>query len=159
MDTLVSRIPSRIVSKIKFGATDDECWIWTGVCTKDGYGRITIDGKQKSAHRVVYELTVGPIPEGLELDHLCMVTGCVSPFHLEPVTRSVNMSRARKARAWPKGFEKKELPRYVYRTSYGNRFFSQIRSRGKLHYLGTFGTPEEASEVAEATKNYLRDMD
>ena len=64
------------------------CWNWTGP-TVGPYGKRS----GKLAHRVVFELLVGDIPEGLELDHLCRNTLCVNPDHLEPVTRAENMRR------------------------------------------------------------------
>ena len=72
------------------------CWLWTGPVTGGGYGQISIgrriDGF-RPAHRVSYELHVGPIPAGLDLDHLCRVKICVNPAHLEPVTRRENLMR------------------------------------------------------------------
>lgn len=70
------------------------CWVWTGAgLTSRGYGLFWKDGKVQSAHRVVYELLVGEIPEGLTLDHLCRNRACVNPQHLEPVTQKVNTLR------------------------------------------------------------------
>ena len=69
------------------------CWLWTSEINK-GYGRLTINAKHVLAHRFAYELLIGPIPDGLELDHLCRVRHCVNPEHLEPVTTSVNVQRA-----------------------------------------------------------------
>lgn len=75
------------------------CWIWTWHKRGGGrYGFHTLGKRQFSAYRVAYELIVGPIPEGLELDHLCRVTECVNPAHLEPVPRDENMRRALDAR-------------------------------------------------------------
>lgn len=72
----------------------DECWLWTAYKRPAGYGTIgTNRGGHKQAHRVAYEMLVRPIPEGLELDHLCRVTSCVNPAHLEPVTRAENRRR------------------------------------------------------------------
>lgn len=70
-----------------------ECWEWTGTRDHDGYGRIQTGGKILRAHRVVYELYVGQIPESLVLDHLCRNHGCVNPEHLEPVTQRENILR------------------------------------------------------------------
>src|SRR6185369_14504566 len=65
----------------------DDCWPWLGVRDSDGYGMVRWkeDGRlfQRGAHRVAYDLLVGPIPDGLELDHLCRNRLCVDPEHLE----------------------------------------------------------------------------
>ncbi|MFI1562215.1 HNH endonuclease [Streptomyces sp. NPDC020490] len=69
------------------------CWVWTGSVESKGYGAPTINGAKRPAHRVAYEDLVGPIPEGLHLDHLCRVRRCVNPEHLEPVTSRENALR------------------------------------------------------------------
>lgn len=69
-----------------------DCWLWTG-SLGSGYGRIFVDGKTEPAHRITYEHFVGPVPDGLELDHLCRNTRCVNPSHLEPVTHAENIRR------------------------------------------------------------------
>jgi hypothetical protein len=71
----------------------DTCWLWTGAITGAGYGHLYIDYKDVYAHRLAYEFLVGPIPEGLVLDHLCRVHNCVRPDHLEPVTDKENLAR------------------------------------------------------------------
>jgi|SRR5687767_5564199 len=70
------------------------CWIWTATLNPDGYGRIRVGKRTVFAHRAMYELQVGPIPAGLQLDHLCRVRECVNPEHLEPVTNRENSRRA-----------------------------------------------------------------
>lgn len=70
------------------------CWIWQGTLDDHGYGRIWHQGRWCLVHRLSYELRVGPIPEGLEIDHLCRIPACSNPGHLEPVTHAVNMSRS-----------------------------------------------------------------
>lgn len=72
----------------------DNCWLWTGVITRGDYGQIWVVDRMRPAHRVAYELVVGPIPEGLTLDHLCRVPRCVNPAHLEPVTSGENSRRS-----------------------------------------------------------------
>jgi hypothetical protein len=76
------------------------CWLWTGTVAPNGYGRISMGSKYPGAHRVAYELLVGPIPVGTELDHLCRVRLCVKvvadeqgPAHLEAVTHAENIRR------------------------------------------------------------------
>ncbi|HEY8766071.1 MAG TPA: HNH endonuclease signature motif containing protein [Dehalococcoidia bacterium] len=77
------------------------CWPWTGVIHPLGYGHVNIPGTRnpQMAHRASYEFFVGPIPDGLELDHLCRNRGCVNPSHLEPVTHLENVRRGAAARA------------------------------------------------------------
>jgi hypothetical protein len=69
------------------------CWYWLGSFFRDGYGRFKHGGRDDVAHRVSYELAKGPIPDWLELDHLCRNRGCVNPAHLEAVTGRVNVLR------------------------------------------------------------------
>ena len=85
------RLPSRFWAKVDVDAAG--CWSWSAYCHPDGYGRYKLDGKGHYAHRVSYEALVGPIPDGLDLDHLCRQRSCVNPTHLEPVTRRENTRR------------------------------------------------------------------
>lgn len=68
------------------------CWIWKGrACRGQGYA----SAKHRRAHVIYYELRFGPVPPGLELDHLCEQKRCVNPDHLEPVTHAENVRRGR----------------------------------------------------------------
>ena len=81
----------RLSTKIQ--VADDGCLEWTGYL-RSGYGIFRgVGGKNQTAHRVVWELFVGPIPEGMDLDHLCRNRACCNPDHLEPVTRLENLRR------------------------------------------------------------------
>lgn len=70
------------------------CWLWKGQLDAGGYGHLRFRGRFVKAHALAFELTSGPIPDGLELDHLCKVRNCVNPDHLEPVTHEENCRRA-----------------------------------------------------------------
>ena len=76
------------------GEPNSGCWLWTGYVHKTGYGSYTLKGKTRLAHRFSYEMYVGDIPEGHDLDHLCRVRCCVNPDHLEPVSRRENLERS-----------------------------------------------------------------
>lgn len=69
------------------------CWSWQNCINSKGYACVGVNGKVQLAHRVSYELLVGPIPAGLQIDHLCQNKKCINPEHLEPVTDKVNKSR------------------------------------------------------------------
>lgn len=70
-----------------------DCWEWTGNIKDNGYGYFSLGGRKQVVHRVVWESLVGPIPEGLDLDHLCRNRSCVNPDHCQPVTRAENLRR------------------------------------------------------------------
>lgn len=70
------------------------CWRWTGRHTTLGYGQLHVGGRDYLAHRLMYERDRGPIPSGLELDHLCRVRDCVNPAHLEAVSHAENIRRS-----------------------------------------------------------------
>lgn len=74
-------------------APSNACWIWRGAANQRGYGNVGREGRTYLAHRVAYELTYGPVPAGMDIDHLCRTTSCVNPEHLEPVTFLANMRR------------------------------------------------------------------
>lgn len=73
----------------------DDCWEWYGALNDAGYGMVYSNKTRRPqrVHRLMYEFLVGPIPDGLTLDHLCRNRKCVRPAHLEPVTRGENIRR------------------------------------------------------------------
>lgn len=71
---------------------ENGCMPWLGSLDRDGYGRLSVG--RKLAHRAVYSMLVGPIPTGLQIDHLCRNRKCCNPSHLEPVTAAENTRRA-----------------------------------------------------------------
>lgn len=101
-----------IVRLARFTASGsaEECWPWLGAVNWKGYGHSFRDGKQMQAHRVMYEETIGPIREGMTLDHVCHTKdrscpggnicrhrSCVNPFHMDQVSAAVNTSRGLRA--------------------------------------------------------------
>jgi len=88
--------PDRLLAKVRIDP-DSECWVWTGALMPNGYGAFTvkIDGKWKRCypHRISYEIHIGEIPKGLDIDHLCRNRACINPAHLEPVSRRENLAR------------------------------------------------------------------
>jgi hypothetical protein len=85
--------PDRFWAKVDKSAPNG-CWEWTGARTSVGYGHVWNGERFQQAHRAAYELEVGPIPEGLQVDHLCFNIICVNPVHLEPVTAEENNRRS-----------------------------------------------------------------
>lgn len=86
-------LAARMGDKVDYNA-DGGCWEWTGAKNALGYGRVRSEtGDGVYAHRAMFELVVGPIPAGLNLDHLCRNTRCVNPDHLEPVSQRENVLR------------------------------------------------------------------
>ena len=85
-------------SRVDRSAGSDACWPWTGAISSAGYGVVKLGGRRDSpillAHRVAFTLDRGPVPHGLQLDHLCRNRACCNPAHLEPVTPKVNTQRA-----------------------------------------------------------------
>lgn len=87
--------------EIRFWANVEKtgtCWIWKGNAFQStGYGKIVIEKKHLLTHRLAYELLIGPIPEGKEIDHLCRIRLCCNPLHLEAVTHRENVVRGNSA--------------------------------------------------------------
>lgn len=96
-----ANLRERFEQKFTRSPEPDGCWPWHGGKTSRGYGQIRPEGKrgpQVYAHRLSYEFYVGPIPDGLQLDHGCRNPPCVNPDHLEPVTNRENTLRGLKGR-------------------------------------------------------------
>jgi hypothetical protein len=92
----VDALPARFLAKVQ--VDDNGCWRWTASRTPAGYGRIGRGRRGEGwtiAHRFAYEHVFGPVPDGLELDHLCRVRHCANPWHVEPVTHAENVARGR----------------------------------------------------------------
>jgi hypothetical protein len=87
----VSNVIERIEAKL---IKDGACFVFTGAKQSRGYGSIGINGKKTAlVHRVIYEHYIGPIPDGLTIDHLCRNRLCCNPEHLEAVSNKTNILR------------------------------------------------------------------
>src|SRR5258706_11387542 len=83
----------RFWTKVDRSAGTEGCWPWLAYKKPEGYGHFRIGRDIKLVHRISYEMLIGAIPEGLQLDHLCRIRSCVNPLHLEPVTNKENVLR------------------------------------------------------------------
>ena len=90
---MTNELPERILNSISVNENTG-CWEWTGTLDQCGYGRdVRWGGHRERAHRILYRIFVGDIPEGAQLDHLCRVRHCVNPEHLEAVSQQENIRR------------------------------------------------------------------
>lgn len=111
------------------------CWLWTAATNGHGYGIFHLDGRLVKPHRFAYELLAGPIPAGLQLDHLCRVRLCLNTAHLEPVTNQENIRRGesgvrqREKTHCPQGHPYAAGNIYRYRGKRNCRACSRVRCR------------------------------
>lgn len=97
---MIRELPERFWDKVQ-AEPNSGCWLWVGAFS-NGYGSFSLGGRtgrRYGAHRVAYEFLVGPIPAGLQIDHLCRVRNCVNPDHMEPVTSRENTRRGEAGKA------------------------------------------------------------
>lgn len=116
-------------------AADSGCILWTGAMHYKGYGLYGAE----YAHRVSYQICMGPIPNGMQIDHLCHNRACVNPYHMRVCTLRQNhlnsLMHSRNTNGF-KGIVKNH-----------NRWMARIQINGKQTYLGTFDTKEQAHEA------------
>lgn len=122
-----------------------DCWMWLASKYPSGYGAFWTD-RCHAAHRIAYEYSVGPIPDGLFLDHTCRNRGCVNPAHLRVVTNQQNMQNRGGAQKNSKGGVRgvswnKSKRKWEVRVEHGDEV-----------YYRTFRTIEEAEAAAIAKR-------
>ncbi len=153
------RLPERFWAKVRI--LDNGCWEWTGAGNSGGYGHMLVDGRMRYVHRLIYQRCIGPIPEGLTIDHLCRTRPCVNLQHLEVVTGRENTQRGSKAQQTHciHGHEFDEANTYI--ASNGTRhcracfrrWRSESRQRAKAAAPSTW--VDDARLVAEAMCHLL----
>jgi len=92
MDWYNQKTMQRMTNKIKISKTG--CWVWQASLNHKGYGQVGYKDTMVRTHRLMYQLLIGVIPKGLQIDHLCRNRACCNPEHLEPVTPLENTKRS-----------------------------------------------------------------
>jgi HNH endonuclease len=129
----------------------DSCWLWTRALTTAGYGHLSVGGKKlRPAHRVAYELLIGPIPPGFYLDHMCHVPRCINPAHLRIVTNKQNAEHRIGAQA-----NSKSGVRGVSWHRKAGRWIARVQHNGRRYQAGYFTDLDEANAAATALRNQL----
>lgn len=129
MRTIEQRFFAKVIKTPK-------CWAWIGAKGSNGYGQMQMGPRKQQAHRIAYELFVGPIPEGLTIDHICRFKDCVNPSHLRTMTMLENVMdgcvNAKKDHC-PQGHKYDEANTIHYRTF---RYCRECkRAKDKAHHL------------------------
>lgn len=124
----------------------DGCWNWTGTISNQ-YGSLKVNGKDLRAHRISYEINIGPIPEGMLIDHKCHNRLCVNPTHLQLATFKQNAENLIHQR-----MNNTSGYRGVNWVKRLGKWSAEVTHRGHKHHLGLFTSPEDAHKVAETKR-------
>ena len=127
------------------------CWQWTGAVAGDakghGYGNCIVDGHTRSAHRYAYEISLGPIPEGHDIDHICRNRLCVRPEHLRPATRKQNMENL--------GLSSTNRTGLRGVREWDGWFLVETRHNGRKYFGGAYQDINDAERAAVKLRNRL----
>ena len=139
--------------KVEFTET---CWLWKANQNSGGYGMFWSGGSSTVAHRYAYEFCVGPIPDGLQIDHLCRVRNCIRPDHLEIVTQQENVRRGEDGK---RNREKTYCPQRhpydeqnTYRSPNGDRLCRKCQTAHKRAWRRRHGKARPQEGVRGATQ-------
>lgn len=127
---------------------DTGCWNWTGALGKDGYGRVLRRPKHYLVHRVIFEDYEGPIPDGMQTDHICLNRRCANPKHLRLVTVKQNNEHLSPGR-------KNNTSGYRGVSADSGKWRVHVQHNGKQYNGGLFDDIEEANRAAIALRNRL----
>lgn len=144
----LGRSPEQLLESQRFWAKVDKngpggCWLWVGARSSTGYGNVYDRGRWQAPHRIVAEAAWGPIPDGMQVDHLCRIRACVNPNHLDVVTRRENTSRGANSDLNPG-----KTSRYV-----GVSWFKAKRrwhASASGRHLGSFRIEDDAARAYDA---------
>jgi hypothetical protein len=128
------------------------CWLWRASVNNHGYGTFYLspDRRHAYAHRVAYELLVGPADEAIQLDHTCHTPACVNPVHLRPATHRLNAQN----KSGPPANNKSGYLG-VYFESRTGRWCAQVKHRGKVVYHARFADKEQAGAAAAEARRKI----
>ncbi len=143
-DRMWPTVEERFWSKVD---KSGDCWLWTGT-KRDGYGSFVLDGKAPGSHRIAWEWLVGPISEGLFLDHMCHNRACVNPSHLQIATSQMNNENL-------SGPQKNSTTGVRGVSKIRNKWTAKVKHAGTSFHLGLFETLHEAEVAAIAKRNEL----
>ncbi|HWU28041.1 MAG TPA: HNH endonuclease signature motif containing protein [Microbacterium sp.] len=140
---------TRLLAMVTPQEDPDECWIWNHALTEEGYARLGWKGWSQLAHRVAYELLIGPIPEDMQIDHQCRTRSCINPRHLQAVTSQKNNENRAIIAETASGF------RNVHWSEKRQRYCVVVRHERVSHWGGSFVDKDDAIAAARDLRNRL----
>lgn len=146
--TTAENIHERFFAKVN---KTDTCWTWIGSTQPKGYGVFRYQKTSQMAHRVAYELANGPIPQGIEIDHMCHNRSCVRVDHLRPVTHKQNMENYAGAYV----SNRSSGIRGVYWHKQHRKWCVVVTHNGRRFHVGLFHDLDQAEAAAIAKRNEL----
>lgn len=149
-DTPVRHVLQDTETRIKARVTVDPetgCWVWQGFVNRGGYGTLCVNGRKQLVHRAIFEATVGPIPDGMPLDHVCLTRACCNPEHLRVVSSRESSQRVRGHAS--------STSRYrgvSWAPESGNVWRAQFSHQGRSAWLGGFKDEWDAATAAHEAR-------